>query len=368
MPAEITSEIVQLFTAWCIVATVAIPIGVLAVWWSRARSLPLLPRWSLQHVPWRGFEAMVTIIVILGALPGLMLMLLSASGFFEQLYGPQFPPLPTNELSAVEAAAAIAGLPAAIAQEELQAMAAVLRRLWAGVLVLPVQLGLLILACRRLYPQWHPKVAQPFVPRLGLAVLAWAVFSPLVLGLNVFVIALFSYFGIAYDEHDLTKLTNRPLGDTVLFVIQACVAAPVVEEVVFRGVILFWLVGGPKEAALGKHHVPARAAMVVVAAVLFAALTGNRAPIIFQLLLVLGWLILVVRFRATRRTVGAVYASASLFAAVHSSVWPSPIPLFTLGLVLGWLAVRTRGVLVPAIVHGLFNAVAVVMVLRGGAN
>jgi membrane protease YdiL (CAAX protease family) len=47
-------------------------------------------------------------------------------------------------------------------------------------------------------------------------------------------------------------------------------------------------------------------------------------------------------------------------------VWPSPIPLFVLGLGLGWLAVRTRGILVPAIVHGLFNAVSGVFVLRGG--
>ena len=33
---------------------------------------------------------------------------------------------------------------------------------------------------------------------------------------------------------------------------------------------------------------------------------------------------------------------------------------------LGWLAVRTNGVLVPVVVHGLFNAVSVVYVLRGG--
>jgi len=50
---------------------------------------------------------------------------------------------------------------------------------------------------------------------------------------------------------------------------------------------------------------------------------------------------------------------------VHSSVWPSPIPLFVLGLGLGWLAMRTRGVFVPVIVHGLFNAVSAVFVLRG---
>ena len=52
---------------------------------------------------------------------------------------------------------------------------------------------------------------------------------------------------------------------------------------------------------------------------------------------------------------------------IHSNVWPSPIPLFVLGIGLGWLAVRTNGVLAPVIVHGLFNAVSVVFVLRSAA-
>jgi membrane protease YdiL (CAAX protease family) len=72
------------------------------------------------------------------------------------------------------------------------------------------------------------------------------------------------------------------------------------------------------------------------------------------------------RFHRTgARRARAVYATAALFAVVHSSVWPNPVPLFVLGLALGWLAVRTNGVLVPVIVHGLFNAVSVAFVLRG---
>jgi membrane protease YdiL (CAAX protease family) len=89
----------------------------------------------------------------------------------------------------------------------------------------------------------------------------------------------------------------------------------------------------------------------------------TRGPVLFALGLVAGWLVLRQATR-NRRTVGSVYASASLFAVVHSAVWPSPIPLFILGLGLGWLAVRTRGPLAPAIVHGLFNVVSVLFVLR----
>ena len=48
---------------------------------------------------------------------------------------------------------------------------------------------------------------------------------------------------------------------------------------------------------------------------------------------------------AWRRHIRGVYVSAAFFALVHSAVWPTPIPLFFLGLGLGWLAVRTRGIL-----------------------
>jgi membrane protease YdiL (CAAX protease family) len=75
--------------------------------------------------------------------------------------------------------------------------------------------------------------------------------------------------------------------------------------------------------------------------------------------------VLWVRVRKGKRHARGIYASAALFALVHAGVWPSPIPLFFLGLGLGWLAVRTRGILVPVIVHGLFNAVSAVYVLRG---
>jgi membrane protease YdiL (CAAX protease family) len=54
----------------------------------------------------------------------------------------------------------------------------------------------------------------------------------------------------------------------------------------------------------------------------------------------------------------AIYGSAMLFAVFHSSVWPTPIPLFVLGLGLGWLAYRTQSLVGPITVHVLFNSVA----------
>src|SRR5262249_39120688 len=136
------------------------------------------------------------------------------------------------------------------------------------------------------------------------------------------------------------------------------------EELYFRGILLPW--------ALRRQ---ARAWSVLLAAVALvgalcystnpspAALT--RGPFLFIVGLAGGGAGPGAFLRAERPTLGGIYASAALFAAVHSTVWPTPIPLFVLGLGLGYLAVRTRGVLVPAVVHGLFNVVSALFVLTG---
>ena len=56
-----------------------------------------------------------------------------------------------------------------------------------------------------------------------------------------------------------------------------------------------------------------------------------------------------------------MFASSALFAAVHSFAWPSPVALFVLALGLGWLAHRTRSLVGPIVLHGLFNAVSCVL-------
>jgi membrane protease YdiL (CAAX protease family) len=105
--------------------------------------------------------------------------------------------------------------------------------------------------------------------------------------------------------------------------------------------------------------------LVMAMGVIFAASSGKIGPVVFAGVLALGLVVLWFGVRRGKQHIRAIYASAALFGLVHWSVWPSPIPLFALGLGLGWIAVRSRGVLVPIIVHGLFNAVSAVYVLRG---
>jgi hypothetical protein len=108
----------------------------------------------------------------------------------------------------------------------------------------------------------------------------------------------------------------------------------------------------------------ARPLIVMGIAMLMSAATGKIGPIVFAAVLTLGLMVLWACVRHGRRHLRAIYVSAACFGLIHFGIWPSPIPLFFLGLGLGWLAVRTRGVLVPIVVHGLFNAVSAVFVLR----
>jgi hypothetical protein len=85
------------------------------------------------------------------------------------------------------------------------------------------------------------------------------------------------------------------------------------------------------------------------------------APVLFVLVMLAGagmlyWL-------SRSRIALGIYATALLFGIIHVRVWPTPIPLFLLGLGLGYIAYRTQSV-VPAIVtHATFNGVMVVVLL-----
>jgi len=184
---------------------------------------------------------------------------------------------------------------------------------------------------------------------VATAVRCWAVVAPAVLLLHGVVNALFLAAGVDVQEHPLAKEMPHP----VILVVQACLYAPLVEELIFRGLYLRGL----------RMIDPWLSRVVLAASVGVAVGYGGVAPAVFAGLVALVWLDL--RNRSIDR---GVYGAAALFAAVHSGVWPTPIPLFALGLGLGWVAVRTNGILAPFLVHALFNTVSVLFVLSGGAK
>jgi membrane protease YdiL (CAAX protease family) len=191
-----------------------------------------------------------------------------------------------------------------------------------------------------------------------------------------------------------------------LLLFAAVVAAPLTEELLFRGVLLGWL---RRASAIGHVVVAATALM---ASILLSAPDAS-GDFKWEALLVVGLLVppylipVLVACRhsgtldlpsptagranldddsvtilkthvpdlgcvAPRRrfweAYAPIYGSSLLFAAFHASVWVSVFPLFVLALGLGWLAYRTGSLVGPITVHALFNAVACLVLVLGQAE
>jgi len=155
--------------------------------------------------------------------------------------------------------------------------------------------------------------------------------------------------------------------DAMLIAVSALVIAPIWEELMFRGVVQYWLA----KRDWGGHLAMSLSAIIGLGTLFssspdfddytFKALTAKVSPIFFVIAMIPGYLFLdqvVRRWIPDRKAFQAIYGAALLFGMVHSFAWPTPIPLFVLGLGLGFLAYRTQSLLGPILVHFLFNAVA----------
>jgi membrane protease YdiL (CAAX protease family) len=191
--------------------------------------------------------------------------------------------------------------------------------------------------------------------------------------------------------------------------VEALAAAPFLEELVFRGVLQGWLV----RCSRAGHLVVIAASLLVAGLPCFFPAPNKEpepAPFIFALCLMPAYLFVLFRYGPTdllsfrdndlalpntsesvragppvslseaiqsgnagngaaralvfesylarRFPLPAIFGSSMLWAMFHASVWPSPIPLFLLGLGLGWLAYRTQSLVSALVVHMLFNGVA----------
>jgi membrane protease YdiL (CAAX protease family) len=56
----------------------------------------------------------------------------------------------------------------------------------------------------------------------------------------------------------------------------------------------------------------------------------------------------------------AICTNGLLFAAFHSTAWPSPIPLLLVGVALAWVRYRTSSLIGSVSIHALFNAVSAI--------
>jgi membrane protease YdiL (CAAX protease family) len=230
-----------------------------------------------------------------------------------------------------------------------------------------------------------------------LGVAMFIVMAPVTLGVYLITILV---LGIV--ESPLERMVREGFAawEWLFLVFMTGLGAPIVEEILFRGVLQGWL----RRASLVGHGVLSVVVLlsgsVPLLAHVFPAFFVPQAQddvnvfaqLGFSILLVAGyvvWLAAIwLRFThsssppadddpdavpsvilpacrpgepsspewswASARA--SVYGSAMLFAMGHS--WPDSIPLFVLGLGLGWLAYRTQSLIGPMVCHSLFNAIA----------
>ena len=366
-------EIVFEFLAWLIVAVFCAVAG-LAIWlWDRARGRRLLASPRYQTKPWTDSEMVATfclmlaVLVLMALISLLVKACLDQFGFFSWLYGPEFTsivdkPSQGNELERNR------------------------YTYWLTIWTVPLQIGGILLLLRlgnftcRLaegagFPPMGFSVHRP-LENFALACLMWLAITPVVFGVNFGVnVSYFLLTNSLPESHPLTQLAQAgtSLMDGVLLGLLALVLAPILEEFTFRGLLQPWLCqrdwGGHVGMALAFLVAlgPAKSWFDEDARFGLRALTLKLGPIIFVLVMLPGYFYaerLLRRWIADGNVARGIYATVLLFGMVHALVsWLTPIPLFFLGLGLGFLAYRTQSLLGPIIFHSLFNAVACITLL-----
>ncbi len=241
--------------------------------------------------------------------------------------------------------------------------------LWSSLLALPIVIPAIfcfLFFTNRTRPGQLGVSKTRFLPNLILGCLAWFPLTILTLAVHFLVLQW-----IPGQDHPLTQLANESLfpWEWALIALEALLAAPILEELVFRGILAGWLLRCSKNG----HYAVMSASLVLAGWFFFSPPQGsepNLGPLLFVLVLLPGYGFIVYRWGPTgsgnsadlppplRHPWPAIVGSSLLWAVFHAAVWPSPIPLFVLGLGLGWLAYRTQNLVCPLIVHLLFNAVA----------
>jgi membrane protease YdiL (CAAX protease family) len=324
------------------------------------------PRPPNEPAPWTGLEILLALFFVYLFWPALASRAVISSGFAARLYGPGVADAyaPEAEQAAHEAEAADARR---LLRIRLNLLASALAFPFQAVTV-PVlfyAMGGVSLARLGLTRQ---RLGRNILAGLGACLLI----APLVFAINFLATYLFQRFDpSAVQDHALTMLArDRASGlEWTLIVFTAVVIAPVLEEIIFRGVLQPWFAGFPNGGA----------AAIVIALAMALTLRSNQiaealqhqgAGLLTAIMPGLFVLVLAPFYQSVVRhppwpDSPAIFGTAVLFASFHASVWPTPIALFVLGLALGQLAARTGSLIGPMVLHGTFNALTCVMLAAG---
>jgi membrane protease YdiL (CAAX protease family) len=247
--------------------------------------------------------------------------------------------------------------------------------LWVRTFALPLQvltIPLLFSAFSNTRPD-QLGLTTRWLGRNALAGLAsWVILTPLVFGIFQLLRHLYSQSaGHPVEQHNLETIGRQQLfpAEWVLLFFCAMVAAPLLEELTFRGVLQPWLAArrwGGHLAMLGALALAIRCRGQQLQDAWpegIQSLAMAAAPALFVLSLspiycLIWW--------CSRTPLGpALFGTSLLFASIHATVWPTPVPLFVLSLGLGVLAYRSGSLVGPIVLHGLFNGVSCLQLFLG---
>lgn len=327
----------------------ALAAGMICVWLRKqfpgGRS-PLLPLQRQWRGDWTGFEVLLTFAIVILA-PGLCFSILLSLDFYSRFYH-ETPSTEQQQLWAVFLACPII-------------VAAVITALHLGSGTRPADLGL---------------SPVRIVPNTCLGYLGFLLLSPVVWAINVLAVQFMAPRGHPFER----MLENALPAEWALVFFEAMLAAPIYEELVFRGVLQGWLKRAPRRG----HVVLASAAVLLPHLGWIPYLsdeTGNVPcpdwePSVFVAMLVAAYGVIVQRSyaqtggsgdaltgRPMSRPLPAIFGASVLFAVFHGSAWPAPVPLFFLSLGFGWLADRSHNLIGPILAHAAFNGISCVALL-----
>ena len=312
---------------------------------------PILPRFEPRVVPWGGKSVLMVLLVWLA------IQVVGQIGFNLATHG---------------VARRAKGAPPVLKPSEMMVASAIQNT--AVLVVIPLLLAVIARARPRDYG-----LAESSRKTLGQAaqgVIAWPLAAPVVYAMMLLAVAIWGK-----QNHPLeSAIRAEGFGQmSVIFLLAGAVLAPAAEELIFRGVLLGWL------TRLALRPAPAQPAL------LNDAFERDDAPFVVQdraadsdpgfgssaeLRPDPGWGAGTdpesvgftieepptnFRTRTTIRLGMANLVVSVLFAGLHFSVWPTPVPIFFLSLVLGILYQRTGSLVGPVALHMTFNGISTIL-------
>jgi membrane protease YdiL (CAAX protease family) len=351
-----------------LIAGVTGPIA-FCLWYFQIRGRSLFPPQRHRSVPWTGWQISLAVFSVFLLCPVLASRFVSAVSS-EAPNDDQIGAL-TLAGARRELCAELAGFPLQVASILFICIALAGGR--------PYQLGLV-----------GKGAARWFV----LGWLFWLAVTPPALAINS--LAEWAYEGVLQtspEKHPIELIGHLPLqlSDWLLVFVVAVLLAPILEELLFRGVLQPWFAtrrrGGDIAIAASCFLVLLLRGKKIGSACLALVLGSNGRPAwsheawkemvieaIPLLFVLLSYPVyhLAGRLFARRslrpETIRGIFGTSMLFAMLHASVWPTPIPLLFLALCLGYLAYRTQSVIPGIILHSLFNSVATLQLVLSWAN